>query len=59
MKALGKALKAVFTSAGKCPTCGQKTKQNNSLAWCENCGFNITQETNNKFTTNLRKDRAI
>lgn len=48
MKAFGKKLKAVFTLAGKCPVCEHKTKQNNDLVWCENCGFNINQSKSNK-----------
>ena len=32
---------------GDCPVCGQATKQDETMVYCENCGFNIVDKNDN------------
>jgi ribosomal protein L37AE/L43A len=31
-------------STNSCPVCGQLTKENEAIIYCENCGFNINKK---------------
>lgn len=40
-------MKTINENSGECPCCGEQTKQDNEIVFCEKCGFSITNSDNN------------